>query len=96
VAKLKGDYWLFETRIQYGDQDVQLPLTLQVKWAGDTPVITLTDVAIPGLGTFTARVLVYRDQYAGTWSGAMHGGQLFGRIEQPAAERGTDAKNVKP
>jgi hypothetical protein len=80
VAKLKNGFWSFETRIQYADHDVKLPLALQVKWAGDTPMITLTDVAIPGLGTFTARVLVYRGHYAGTWSGGDHGGHLFGKI----------------
>ncbi len=80
VAKLKDDYWLFETRIQYGQHDVTLPITIQVKWAGDTPIITLTDLTVPGLGTFTARVLVYRDQYAGMWVHGDHGGQMFGRI----------------
>lgn len=80
VTKLKNGLWLFETRIQYGTHDAKLPLALDVKWAGDTPVITLTDVAIPGFGTFTSRVLVYRGQYAGTWSGGDHGGHLFGKI----------------
>ena len=85
VSKLKNGLWSFETRIQYGDHDVKVPLALEVKWAGDTPVITLTDVLVPGLGTFTARVLVYRDEYAGTWSGGDHGGQMFGRIERAKA-----------
>jgi len=85
VKKVKDDYWLFETRIQYGDHDVTLPLSLQVQWAGDTPVITLTDALVPGFGTFTARVLIYRGQYAGTWSGGDHGGHLFGKIVKPAA-----------
>jgi len=80
VKKLPNGLWSFETRIQYGDHDVKVPLALEVKWAGDTPVITLTDVLVPGLGTFTSRVLVYRDWYAGTWSGGNHGGHLFGRI----------------
>jgi hypothetical protein len=91
VKKLKNGLWSFETRIQYGDHDVKVPLALDVKWAGDTPVITLTDVLVPGLGTFTSRVLVYRGWYAGTWSGANHGGHLFGRIE-----RGADAKSAVP
>lgn len=87
VKKLKEDYWLFETRIQYGDHDVKVPLTVEVKWAGDTPVITLTDVQVPGLGTFTARVVVYKDQYAGTWSGGDHGGHLFGKIVKEKAKK---------
>ena len=82
VTKMRGDYWLFNARVQYGNKDVTAPIVLQVKWAGDTPVLTLTDVAIPGLGTYTARVLIYRDHYAGYWSGGEHGGNLWGRVER--------------
>lgn len=82
VAKAKDDYWVFSTRIQYGKRDVTIPLTLQVKWAGDTPMITLTDLTIPGLGTFTSRVLIYEDRYAGTWQHGKTGGHLWGRIEK--------------
>jgi hypothetical protein len=82
ASKLKDDYWLIETRIQYGEHDLTLPLPLRVLWAGDTPVITLDAVPVPGLGTFTARVLIHGDKYAGTWSGKDHGGHLFGRIDR--------------
>lgn len=82
ITKLAGDTWLFNARIKYGSHDVTVPIPLAVKWAGDTPVITLTDLAIPGLGTFTARVMIFRGQYAGTWSGKDHGGHLFGKIEK--------------
>ncbi|HVC95556.1 MAG TPA: hypothetical protein VND64_17810 [Pirellulales bacterium] len=89
VKKLRGDTWLFE--YQYGDKGVAIPLPLEVKWAGDTPVITLTDAAIPGVGTFTARVLFYRGEYAGTWSaGADHGGKLFGKIVKEDADENED------
>jgi type II secretory pathway pseudopilin PulG len=80
VTHLSGDTWLFRTRLKYHDNEIPVPIPLTVKWAGDTPVITLTDLAIPGVGTYTARVLLYRDQYAGTWSGEKSGGQLFGKI----------------
>jgi hypothetical protein len=80
VTKLAGDTWMFEARMQYGGHDFPVPVPVQIEWAGDTPVITLTDLTIPGLGTFTARVLLYHDQYAGTWSSKNHGGQLFGKI----------------
>ena len=80
VSKLAGDTWLFHARLQHNSHDIPVPVPVAVKWAGDTPVITLTDLTIPGLGTYTARVLLYRDQYAGTWSGKDHGGQLFGKI----------------
>lgn len=83
VTRMPGDVWLIHTRIQYGGNDYTVPVPVKVLWAGDTPVISLTDVTIPGHGTFTARVLIYRDQYAGTWSSSKgHGGQMFGRIER--------------
>ncbi len=91
VSKVKGkeDSWLFESRIQFAKIDLPIALALQVKWAGDTPVITLTDLTIPPLGTFTARVMVYGERYAGTWHHhGKSGGHLWGRIEKiekPAA-----------
>lgn len=83
VTKLAGDLWTINARIQYGSHDVTVPVPMRVLWAGDTPVLTMTDAGIPGMGTFTARVLIYRDQYAGTWSSEKgSGGQLFGRLER--------------
>ncbi len=80
VSKLTGETWLFQARLQYGGHDLPVPVPVTIKWAGDTPVITLTDLKLPGMGSYTARVVLYGDQYAGTWSGKGHGGQLFGKI----------------
>lgn len=82
VKHVEDDRWLFEARITYGEHDVTVPLTLPVKWAGDTPVITVDNMGIPGLGLYTARVMIYADHYAGFWSGGDHGGHLFGVIER--------------
>ncbi|MBS0262379.1 MAG: hypothetical protein JSS02_10555 [Planctomycetes bacterium] len=82
VSKGENGLWTFQARIQYGKHDLALPIALKVKWAGDTPVITLTDLTIPGLGTFTSRVLIYGDRYAGTWQHGKVGGHLWGRIEK--------------
>ena len=86
VTKMPGDYWLFHARIQYGGKDVTVPVPVRLLWAGDTPVVSLTDATIPGLGTFTARVLFYNDEYIGTWSSGTHGGQQFGRIVKIGSE----------
>jgi hypothetical protein len=88
-----GDLWVLTARIQYGNKDVTVPLIIPVKWAGDTPMISVTDMAIPGLGTYTARVMFYRGQYAGTWSGVNHGGHLWGRIERADAATTNPATN---
>jgi len=83
------DLWVFTVRIKYGKLDTKLPVTVPLKWAGDTPMVTLTNASIPGLGEgFSARVLFYEDRYAGTWQHGPVGGHMFGKIERakPAAE----------
>ena len=80
VSKLKGDSWLIRARIQYGKVDVVAPIPIQVKWAGDTPVIVVDKMTMPGGGTYSARVMIYENTYAGTWSGGDHGGLLNGVI----------------
>lgn len=82
AKKLQGDLWLLTCRIQYGDKDVTIPLSIPIKWSGDTPVITLTDFTIPGMGTFSSRVLIYEGRYAGTWQHGEVGGCMFGRISK--------------
>ncbi len=92
VAKLEGDDWIVTSRIKYGKYDVTVPIKLQVFWAGDTPVMSLTDLEIPALGTFTARVMFYGDRYVGTWQHGKVGGHMFGRLEQAPAEAESPAK----
>tara|TARA_R110002049_G_scaffold47902_1_gene138350 strand:+ start:37865 stop:38395 length:531 start_codon:yes stop_codon:yes gene_type:complete len=70
----------FTARIKYGDTDQEVPMDLKVLWSGQTPVITLDSFWIPGMGTFSARVLIHSDRYAGTWQHDEKGGHLFGRI----------------
>lgn len=80
VTKLGGDSWLIRTRIQYGQKDIVAPIAVQVKWAGDTAVIIVDKLSVPGGGTYSARVLVYESTYAGTWTAGDHGGLLNGII----------------
>jgi hypothetical protein len=80
AVKTGDDLWTIYARIEARGQSMTMPLPMEVRWAGDTPVITLTDKALPGLGTYTVRVLLYRGQYAGTWSDRNGGGKVFGRI----------------
>lgn len=88
ASKSGQDVWLIYARIQYGGKDATIPVPVQLKWAGDTPVITLDNVTLPGLGTYSARVMVYQDTYAGTWSAGDHGGILHGVIEKSSGEKG--------
>lgn len=77
-----GDLWALTSRIKYGDTDLTVPVPVQVKWAGNTPVIIVDSVQIPGLGTFSARVLLDKTRYAGTWSHDEKGGHMFGVIKR--------------
>src|SRR6478735_6387754 len=72
ARKLAGDNWLLTARIEFGGKDVTLPMIIPIKWAGDTPVISVTNLGFPGLGSYTARVMIYGDQYAGTWQDNVH------------------------
>lgn len=87
----KGDLWMLTSRIKYGTIDLQVPVPVKVKWAGDTPVITLDKVGIPGLGTFSARVVLDQGRYAGTWSHDEKGGHLFGTITPVAPDSAAEA-----
>jgi len=79
---LEDGMWRIESQIEYGTNKVSVPLFLPVKWAGDTPVITVDHVNVPGMGTYDARVLFHGTSYAGVWSGKDHGGGMTGRIER--------------
>lgn len=78
-----GDEWVITSRIKYGDKDLVVPVPVEVKWAGKTPVITLDNVTLPGLGTFSARVMFHGERYAGTWQHDDKGGHMFGKLELP-------------
>ncbi len=80
VSKVLEDSWMIKARIQYGDKDVTVPVIVRVVWAGDTPIITLDQAAIPLIGSYSARVMVYRGFYSGAWFGAGYGGVMSGQI----------------
>ena len=82
ATKSGQDVWLIYAKMQYRGKDVSVPVPVQVKWAGDTPVITLDKVSIPGMGTYSARVLIFEKTYAGSWSAGDHGGLLHGIVQK--------------
>ena len=78
VEKVGPDRWRFNARI--GEHNLTLPVVVTMRWVDDTPVIMLTDLTIPTLGTFSVRVFFYGDRYAGTWQHGSVGGHMFGNI----------------
>ena len=80
VTKVSENVWNFDARIQYNKHDYKATVAVPVKWAGDTPVITLDKYLIQGQGLFSARILIYSGLYAGMWGSQEHGGKMFGKI----------------
>jgi len=98
VTKQQDGNWLFQARMRYAGQELLIPLVIPVKWAGDTAVIQVTGMRMPGGSGpgYSARVLIYGDQYAGTWSSPKHGGHLFGRISRAAATTQPASRRSSP
>lgn len=84
ATKVKDADWIFTATMKLGENEVDLPIPIKVYWADDTPVMSLTDLTIPRVGTFTARVMFFGDRYAGTWQHGDHGGTFSGLIEKTA------------
>jgi hypothetical protein len=93
VSKVNNTTWLFGAKWQIQGKEFPIAVPFQVLWAGKTPVITLDEVTIPGLGTFSARVLIHEDWYAGTWVHGKVGGHLWGRIERGAPTAPANKQN---
>ena len=91
AEKADGDLWAITAKVEYKGFAVPVEMRVPVKWAGDTPVISITDQKIPMLGTFTARVMFYGGEYAGTWSGGKHGGLMWGKVQKLPATKPADA-----
>ena len=74
----EGDTWLITAKM--GDKSYPVPV--EIVWSGDTPVITLTNVTIPGMGEgFSCRIVIYDGLYAGTWGHGKTVGHMWGKIE---------------
>lgn len=88
AAKMTDDRWVIMARIRFGEKDVTLPVPLRVVWAEDTAVITLDDLSLPMLGTYSARVMIHHGFYSGVWycNPKNYGGVLTGRIVKKTAD----------
>ena len=80
VAKIGEDLWSFEASIEYNNRPFKAIVKVPIKWAGDTPVMTLSNYLIKGHGVYSARILIHGGMYAGTWGTQAKGGKMFGKI----------------
>ena len=87
AKKVSKDDWIVTAKMKVGDNELDIPVPIKVYWADDTPVMSLTDLTIPGMGTFTSRVMFYGDRYAGTWQHGEAGGHMWGVVEKPSPKK---------
>ena len=90
VEKGNGDAWTVNAKLHYGGQEIVAPIPVQVKWAGDTAVMSVDALRIPGPNgygnnAYSARLLIHDGTYSGTWSGGNHGGMMMGLIVKASA-----------
>jgi hypothetical protein len=48
ARKLEGDSWMIGTKMNYGGREIIAPIPVKVQWAGDTPVIIVEKMTVPG------------------------------------------------
>lgn len=87
VAKNPDGSWTITAKIEYAGLTFNAPVPVQVKWAGDTAVIVVDNMGLPGTAKYSARVLVHEGTYSGTWSGGGHGGLMYGVVKKAAEKK---------
>jgi hypothetical protein len=93
----EDDVWVFHYTMSFGDNlGNTFDIPVRVVWADDTPMLTMTDQEVEGLGTFTVRVMIHGDRYAGTWQHGAFGGHMWGKIEREQDAAGDGAAPPAP
>ena len=92
VTKGSGENWTVSAKMKYREQEIVMPIPVQVKFAGDTAIMIVDKLTIPGGGTYSARLLFYERTYSGTWSGGRGGGMLYGVITNEKDDKPSEAK----
>jgi hypothetical protein len=90
AKKVKGDKWVMVSRFEYKGQQMDIPVPVVIKFAGDTAVMILNDLPTGDGATWSARILFHNDVYTGSWweSTRKKGGILSGIVSREAEEKG--------
>lgn len=92
VDKVGPNRWRFNATLTCCGFNGDFPVVVPMEWAGDTPMIVMTDTSLPGLGTFSVRIFFYGDRYSGTWQHGARTGFMAGRIEPRRAASPADVR----
>lgn len=84
VEKKDGDKWTLVYLVTYQGREIEYPMPVTVKFAGDTAVLILDNVrAGQGKANWSARVMFHENVYTGRWwetGNKEHGGTIEGVI----------------
>ena len=96
AKKVKEDQWVMVSRFNYKGRQLDIPVPVVIKFAGDTAVMILNDLPTGDGATWSARILFHDDVYAGSWweSTRKKGGILSGTISRKAEEKGTEKEKI--
>jgi len=87
AEKIDGHQWRIVSKMKHKGKEIEYPMVVEVRWAGDVAVMSLDEVAAGRGRKYSARVMYHNDRYAGSWwSKTQAGGLLSGAITRPAAE----------
>lgn len=80
-----GNLWMLSASM---NDKKPMSVPIDIEWAGTTPILSMTEMTIPGVGTFSCRVVLYDGMYAGTWRHDSITGHLYGTMAKiPATEK---------
>jgi hypothetical protein len=86
VEKKEGDNWVLVSLVTYQGREIEYPMPVVVKFAGDTAVLILDNVrAGQGAANWSARVMFHENIYTGRWwetANKDHAGTIAGTITQ--------------
>jgi hypothetical protein len=85
VKKGTGKLWMIQAKMDLGGGEMTIPISLPIEWAGDTPVIVVDNLTFPGMGTYSARVMIFDGTYSGYWKHGERGGLMFGVVKPAGA-----------
>lgn len=96
AKKVKGDKWVLVSRFNYKGQQLDIPVPVDVKFAGDTAVMILNNLPTGDGATWSARILFHEDVYAGSWweSTKKKGGILSGIVSRETEEKDTEKEKA--
>lgn len=80
VSQREGDQWIVNARMKFRDQELVVPIPVQIQFIGDSILLMVNDLSTPGGGMYSARLLIHDRTYSGSWKGARGGGMLYGTI----------------